>query len=109
MLAFQLSAMGSPTMNFYNDAYARAGFADACVEVRKLWLEGKRPEAIAAVPDEMVLKTTLIGDEAHVRERIRRYRDAGIDELMLHPIGGGTSERLDTLGRAVELVRQESG
>jgi F420-dependent oxidoreductase-like protein len=109
MLAFQLSAMGSPTMNFYNDAYARSGFADACIEVRGLWLEKKRDQAIAAVPDEMVRKTTIIGDEAHVRERIRLYRDAGIDELMLHPIGRDTVEQLDTLGRAIELVREESG
>ena len=109
MLAFQLSAMGSPTMNFYNDAYARGGFQDACTEVRELWLAKKRGEAIAAVPDEMVEKTTLIGDEAHVRARIRLYRDAGIDELMLHPIGADTTAQLDTLSRAVELVRQESG
>ena len=107
-LAFQLSAMGSPTVNFYNDAYARAGFEDACVEVRNLWLAGKRGEAAAAVPDDMVQKTTLIGDEAHVRERIRLYRDAGIGALMLQPLGASATERLDVLGRAVELVREET-
>ena len=106
-LAFQLSAMGSPTMNFYNDAFARGGFQDACQEVRGLWLEKKRNEAILAVPDEMVRATTLIGDESHVRARIRKYRDAGITELMLHPIGEDTAARLDALGRAVELVRDE--
>ncbi len=107
VMAFQLSAMGSPTMNFYNDAYARAGFEDPCREVRDLWLSGKRKEAVAAVPDEMILRTSIIGDEAWVRERIRLYRDAGVNELMLHPIGAGAVERLDTLGRAIELVRQE--
>ena len=76
--------------------------------IRRLWLEGKRGEAAQAVPDEMVFKTTLIGDEAHVRKRIRMYRDAGITELMLHPIGADLTERLDTLGRAIELVRQEA-
>ncbi|MFQ5416949.1 MAG: LLM class flavin-dependent oxidoreductase [Myxococcota bacterium] len=108
-LAFQLSAMGSPTVNFYNDAYARAGFRDACREVRDLWLAGKRREAAEAVPDEMIRQTTLIGDEAHVRRRIRRYRDVGINELTLHPQGGDPAEQLDTLGRAVELVREEGG
>ena len=107
MLAFQLSAMGSPTMNFYNDAYARGGFQDACTEVRELWLKGQRAEAVQAVPDEMVLKTTLIGDEAHVRERLSLYQKAGITELMLHPIGKSAADRLDTLGRAVELARGE--
>jgi len=108
MLAFQLSAMGSPTVNFYNDAYARAGFQDACTEVRALWLDKKRDQAIAAVPDEMVEKTTLIGDAAHVRERIGLYRDAGIHELMLHPLGADLSSQLDTLGRAVDLVREQT-
>jgi len=107
-MAFQLSAMGSPTMNFYNDAYARAGFQDACTEVRKLWLEKKRGEAVQAVPDEMIHKTAIIGDERHVRERLRKYRDAGIDELMLHPIAPDATSQLDTLGRAVELVREVS-
>lgn len=108
-LAFQLSAMGSPTMNFYNDAFARGGFQDACVEVRRLWLDKKRDEAIQAVPDEMVRKTAIIGDEAHVRARIRKYRDAGITDLMLHPLGSKPRERLDILGRTVELVREECG
>jgi hypothetical protein len=57
----------------------------------------------------MIQKTTLIGDEAHVRERIRMYRDAGINELMLHPIGSDTTAQLDTLGRAIELVKEEGG
>lgn len=108
-LAFQLSAMGSPTMNFYNDAYARSGFEDACREVRDIWLRGDREGAAAAVPDEMVWQTSLIGDEARVRERVRRYRDVGIGELMLHPMGRSTGDRLDVLGRAVEIVRDETG
>ncbi len=108
MIAFQLSAMGSPTVNFYNDAYARSGFEQACTEVRDIWLSGDRAGAAAAVPDDMVWQTTLIGDEARVRERIRLYRDVGIGELMLHPAGRTEADRLDMLGRAVELVVQES-
>ncbi|NQZ98282.1 MAG: LLM class flavin-dependent oxidoreductase [Myxococcales bacterium] len=107
-LAFQLSAMGSPTMNFYNDAYARSGFEDACREVRDLWLAGDREASVRAVPDEMVRATTLIGDDARVRERVRLYRDVGIGELMLHPWGRHATARLDMLGRAIEIVRQES-
>jgi len=108
-LAFQLSAMGSPTMNFYNDAYARAGFDEPCQAVRRLWLEGDRPGAIAAVPDAMVRATTLLGDEAYVRERLALYRDCGIAELTLHPVGRNDRDRLDTLGRAQELVREVCG
>ena len=103
-LAFQLSAMGSPTMNFYNDAYARSGFEKPCREVRDLWLARKREAAVAAVPDDMVMKTAILGDEAAVRRRLREYAEVGIDLLMLHPMGADATARLDTLGRAVELA-----
>ncbi len=108
-MAFTLGAMGSPKTNFYNAAYRRAGFEDACVEVQRLWVAGKRTEAVAAVPDEMVRAAHLLGPEADVRERIRAYRDAGIDTLRLDPGGDDAAARLDTLGRAVELVREEGG
>ncbi|MFQ5698943.1 MAG: LLM class flavin-dependent oxidoreductase [Myxococcota bacterium] len=106
-LAFTLGAMGSAQTNFYNDAFRRGGFEDAAIEVQKLWLDGRREEAARRVPDAMVRKTCLLGDEAAVRERIRRYRDAGVTMLRLDPLGKTPSERLDTLGRAVELVHQE--
>jgi len=106
-MAFTLGAMGSPTTNFYNDAYRRAGFEDAAREVQRLWVEGRRDEAAARVPDDMILQTSLFGDEARVRERLRAYRDAGIGVLRLDPAGATAAERLDTLGRAVELVRAE--
>jgi F420-dependent oxidoreductase-like protein len=106
-MAFTLGAMGSPKTNFYNDAYRRGGFEDAAVEVQRLWIEKRREEAAAAVPDEMVIQTSFLGTEAMVRERIRKYRDAGITMLRLDPLGDTLRERLDTLGRAVDLVRQE--
>ena len=108
-LAFQLSAMGSPTMNFYNDAFARAGFQTACTEVRNLWLEKRRDDAMAAVPNEMIEKTMIIGDEAHVRSRLRKYHDAGITDLMIHPMAQRTEDKLDVLGRAIELASEECG
>jgi F420-dependent oxidoreductase-like protein len=107
-LAFTLGAMGSATTNFYNDAYRRGGFEDAAREVQQLWLAGRRDDAAARVPDAMVLQTSMLGSEADVRERIRRYRDAGITTLRVDPLGDDAHARLDTLGRMVELVRQEA-
>ena len=104
--AFSLGAMGSPTTNFYNEAYRRAGFEEACVEVQRLWVDGKREEAVAAVPDELVIKTNLLGDDDQVRARIRAYRDAGVDTLRLAPTGRTLDERLTTLGRVLELVAE---
>ncbi|MCE2559181.1 MAG: LLM class flavin-dependent oxidoreductase [Acidobacteria bacterium] len=104
--AATLGAMGSARTNFYNDAYRRAGFVEAAREVQALWLARKRDEAAARVPDEMVLGNTLIGDEARIRDRIRAYRDAGVTRLS--PAGATVPERLDTLGRVLELIRQEA-
>lgn len=107
-LAFALGAMGSARTNFYNDAYRRAGFEDVCIEVQRLWLEGRRDQAAARVPDALVLGTSLLGSEAMIRERIRAYRDAGVTTLRLEPQGASATERLDTLGCVVEWVREES-
>ncbi len=106
--AFSLGAMGSPTTNFYNEAYRRAGFEEACIEVQQLWVDGRRDEAIAAVPDELVLQTNLLGDDDSVAARIRAYRDAGVDTLRLAPAGRTLDERVATLGRALDLVKRVS-
>src|SRR5262245_8976825 len=97
--------MGSRQHNFYNEAYRRAGYEDAAVEVQRLWLDGRREEAAAHVPDEMVLQTNLLGTEAMVAARIRAYRDAGVTTLRVEPDGATLDERLAILGRVLDLVR----
>jgi F420-dependent oxidoreductase-like protein len=104
-LAFTLGAMGSRARNFYNDAYRRAGFADVAEEVQRLWLDDKREEAIARVPDELVLKTNLLGTEAMIRRRLKIYEAAGIDTLRVEPAGTTLTERIDTLARLRDLTR----
>ena len=104
-LAFTLGAMGSRQHNFYNDAFKRAGYTDVALEVQRLWLDGHREEAAARVPDELVLKTNLLGTEAMVRGRLELYRDAGVTTLRVEPAGETLDERLATLGRLLTLVR----
>src|SRR5579883_1063732 len=107
-LAFTLGAMGSAQHNFYNDAFKRGGYDEEARYVQRLWLEGRREDAADAVPDEMVLKSGLLGTEAMVRERIRVYRDAGITTLRVDPAGPTIAARLETLGRVLDLVRSVS-
>jgi len=108
-LAFSLGAMGSRQHNFYNDAYKRAGYEDVAVEVQRLWLDDRREEAAARVPDELVLKTNLLGTEAMVRERIEAYRGAGITTLRVEPAGDTLDARVAALARLLQLVREPSG
>ena len=105
-IAFTLGAMGSKQHNFYNAAFRRAGYDEDAIAVQNRWLEGDREGAESLVPDELVLQTNLLGTEDMVRERIRKYRDAGITTLRLQPDGRTLKERLETLGRAVELVNE---
>ena len=104
-LAFTLGAMGSRQHNFYNAAFRRAGYEDVAVEVQNLWLDGNRQEAAARVPDEMVVKTNLLGTPNMVKERIVAYRDAGVTTLRVDPQGDGLDGRLETLGQVLELVK----
>ncbi|HEX3607577.1 MAG TPA: LLM class flavin-dependent oxidoreductase [Candidatus Dormibacteraeota bacterium] len=105
-MAFSLGGMGSAATNFYNRAYARQGWEEAAAEVQRLWVAGRRDEAAARVPDDMVLATTLIGTESMVRERLRRWADAGVTTVRLYPAGDTLGARLATLARAIEMIRE---
>ena len=103
-LAFSLGGMGSADTNFYNDAYARQGFAEVAAESQRLWLAGDRAAAASVIPDEMVLATTLLGTEEMVADRLRVWHDVGITHVRLYPAGDTMEERLETLGRALDLI-----
>jgi alkanesulfonate monooxygenase SsuD/methylene tetrahydromethanopterin reductase-like flavin-dependent oxidoreductase (luciferase family) len=103
-MAFTLGAMGSATKNFYNDAFKRGGWEAAAREVQRLWVAGKRPEAIVKVPPEMVIQANLLGDTEMVRNRIRAFKDAGVTTLRVGPEGRDLAEKLRTLGRVMDLV-----
>ncbi|MGE0730363.1 MAG: LLM class flavin-dependent oxidoreductase [Acidimicrobiia bacterium] len=106
-VAFPIGAMGSRRNNFYREAFIRAGYEDDCAAVARLWLDGKRDEAVARVPDELVIATTLLGTDAEVAERIAAYRRAGITTLRVQPDGVDPTARLDTLARVIDLVRAD--
>ncbi len=110
--AFTIGAMGSSSTNFYNRVFARQGFAEAIEEVRALWESGDRERAAVRVPIEIGLQTNLVGDDAAVIERLRRYRACGIDTLRINNVVGsdtdadanGHHQRLDALARLLDLV-----
>ena len=107
-LAFGLGGMGSRQYNFYNADYSRQGYAEVAKEVQRLYLDGRRDLAREAVPLELVQKVNLVGTDEMVKERLRVYRDAGLDQIVLNPHGNTVEERLETLGRAIDLVNAVS-
>ena len=102
--AFTFGAMGSATTNFYNDAFARQGYGDDVRAVQRLWRDGDREAAARRVPLEIGLGTNLIGTDALVTDRLRRYRAAGITTIRANPSGATPSARLQTLAHLMDLV-----
>ena len=76
-LLLYLGGMGSKKTNFYVDLTHRFGFGEAADEVQSLYLDGKREEAYAAIPDELVDATAMIGTEDEVAERVKALRGRG--------------------------------
>ena len=102
--AFTIGAMGSKDTNFYYDAYRRGGWQDVADRVQHLWLSGDRSGAAAAVPTEMILRTNLFGAKESIRERLREYEAAGVTTLKVQPKAKNLDDRLDVLGRLMDLL-----
>lgn len=84
--ALYIGGMGAPGRNFYNTVFARQGYPDAARRVQELYLDGRKEEAAAALPDDFIDKVTLVGPPSHVRERIAALREAGITHLHVNPV-----------------------
>lgn len=102
--AFTFGAMGSRDRNFYKDAFARQGYAAEVNEVQRLWLSRERDKARDAVPVDLALKANLIGTPPMIAQRLRAYRAAGITTLRLGLSGANAAEKLETLGRVMDLA-----
>src|SRR5215216_6710960 len=81
-VALYVGGMGSRKQNFYNALVQRYGFEEAAREVQDLYLEGKKNEAAAALPGELIDTVSLCGPADVVKERLGIYRDAGVGTLM---------------------------
>ena len=77
--------------------FVRYGWEKEAAEIQDLFLSGKRAEAIAAVPDEYIDLSALIGDEGHVRERIQVFKDVGVTYLNITPHGPDPLETIEKI------------
>jgi F420-dependent oxidoreductase-like protein len=81
-IALYVGGMGSRDKNFYNQLVRRYGFEDAAGEIQDLYLEGKKQEAAAAIPPELIDLVTMCGPRERVAERLEVYREAGVGTLI---------------------------
>jgi F420-dependent oxidoreductase-like protein len=103
-VALYVGGMGSRKQNFYNALVQRYGFEDAARTVQDLYLEGRKDEAAAALPGELIDTLTLVGPADRVRERLGVYRDAGVGTLMVAPMAWTFEARLTQLRLVAELA-----
>lgn len=76
-MALYIGGMGARNKNFYNDYARRMGYGGAAAEIQDLFLDGRRAEAAAAVPDELVDSVSLVGPAERIVERLQAWKAAG--------------------------------
>lgn len=103
-LALYVGGMGARGKNFYNDLIASYGYADEAATIQDLYLEGRREEAIAAVPDDLVRAISLIGSPAEVAERVAAFAAAGVTTLTVTPLARNSAERVALMGAFRRIV-----
>jgi F420-dependent oxidoreductase-like protein len=98
MVALYVGGMGAKGRNFYNDLMCRYGWEREAEQIQDLYLEGRKDEAAALVPEEFLRLTNLCGPEGYVKERIAAFAEAGVTVLNIIPVG-------DDPVRMIEKVR----
>jgi F420-dependent oxidoreductase-like protein len=106
VLALYIGGMGSRQQNFYNRLVSSYGFEDAAREVQDLYLTGQKAAAMEALPDELIDMTTIAGTKDRARERLRAFRDAGVETLIVSPMTFDPEERQQQLRAVAELNEQ---
>jgi F420-dependent oxidoreductase-like protein len=104
-VALYVGGMGSRKQNFYNALVRRYGYEEAADTVQELYLAGRKDEAAASLPGELIDQLCLVGPPGFVRERISVYREAGVGTLMISPMAWTFEERLAQLRAVAELAR----
>jgi F420-dependent oxidoreductase-like protein len=104
VLALYIGGMGSRKQNFYNQLVQRYGFEQAAQEIQDLYLEGKREEAGAAIPAELIDLVSLCGPRDVVRDRLGAFRESGVGTLMITPMAFTAEERIEQLRAVAELA-----
>ena len=97
MYALYFGGMGAKGANFHNDVPRRMGYEDEAEKIQDLYLDGKKDEACAAVPTELIEKLALIGPEDKIRSELPAWRESLVTTLM---VGGGVQQ----VRQAADLV-----
>ena len=96
-LALYVGGMGAKGANFHYDVLARLGYEDDCARIQKLYLEGNKKDAIAAVPTSMVEDTSLIGPIEKIRDELQAWKATCLTTMLV----GGSPAMLERVAQVV--------
>ena len=103
ILALYVGGMGSREQNFYNRLVSTYGFEREAEQVQELYLAGKKTEAMFALPDELIDLVSIVGPPDRVKAKLRDFREAGVDTLIVWPVIPDHQERLRQLTLLAQL------
>ncbi len=103
-LALYIGGMGARGKNFYNDLARRYGYEQEATLIQDLYLDGRKDEAAAAVPEELLRAVSLVGPLGHVKERVEALRAAGVTTLNVAPVSPDPARRLQDLATLKDLA-----
>ena len=95
-VALYVGGMGAKSKNFYNTLFRRYGYEAEAEKIQDLYLDGKKDEAAALVPDDFMAATNLVGTEGFIKDRIAAFDAAGVTHLQVHIHG---PDAVDTVAR----------
>jgi len=84
-VGFYIGGMGTREVNFHRDLFSRMGYEPEVEKIKDLFFEGRRDDAYAAVPIEMVADISLIGTREMIRDGLARWEEAGVTMLVVSP------------------------
>jgi F420-dependent oxidoreductase-like protein len=105
MAALYIGGMGAKGRNFYNDLARRYGYEKEAERIQDLYLDGKKDEAAALVPGELLESMSLIGSEGFVRDRVQAMKESGVTTLNVAPLGRTHEDRV----RLIETIKDIVG
>lgn len=103
-LALYIGGMGARGQNFYHKLATRYGYGEVADHIQDLFLSGRKAEAIAAVPDELVRQVSLIGPRGYVKERIAAFAEAGVTTLLATPVTADGAEYINYVEELQQLL-----
>jgi hypothetical protein len=103
-MALYVGGMGARQKNFYNDIFAKSGYAAEAKTIQDLYLSGDKKGAEAAIPDEYLAKASLIGPEGFVRDRLAALKEAGVTSLNVGFLGQTKDERIRSCDQLRNIV-----